>query len=267
MICNATYDKYEDIPEELRPEFESVDGKWNLKESAVPGAGLLFNSSVAANMAKAVNQVKQKNLKIDELTTEIESLKAQIEKDPTTTMSKKDIELYNKYKELGEYDDLANSINELPTLKENLRKTEVQAMVQSVAQAANLNHDVLNDWMSQRPDLKFEIQEIETLDEKKQAVKIKKPVVKLETEHNGKIKVEEHDLSEYAKANLPEWKYSALMAKAQDQKTQAPIGAKVPDFGRASVTKEKTQEATRPVDKFNAERAKAVNPFMPASST
>ncbi len=78
IFPKATFDSLEEIPDKYegnpRDEFETVNGKWQLKADAIPGAGDLFNSGIAANRDRALDQSKAKDTTISGLNTRVREL-------------------------------------------------------------------------------------------------------------------------------------------------------------------------------------------------
>lgn len=266
MICNATYNAYDEIPEALRGEFEQVGDKWQLKESAIPGVGPLFNSAVAANAARAVEQVKLRNGKIRELESKITDLESKVTlSEGQTVLSDEEQKLFSNLKQFGDAQAIQAAFNELTELRTKLKDVELTSSIEQVAKSANLNGDVLLDWAKQNPGLKFLTKDVETVDAKGTKTVAKQPVVQLEIEHNGKQKIEEHSLIDYAKSNMPEWKFNAMQATKQNSVTVQSDSVRLPALGSAAAPTSIEPNNTRPVDKFNAARAAAPSPFAPAA--
>ena len=116
MICESQYDSLEAIPETLRGEFEQINGKWQLKQSAIPGVGPLFNSALAANEARAVGQVKTRNEKIRGLEEENNQLKDKLsvlDSPGNKVLSKADADTFDTYTALGTPTEIQKKLEKL----------------------------------------------------------------------------------------------------------------------------------------------------------
>jgi len=273
MICQATYDSLDAIPEALRDEFEQVNAKWQLKASAIPGVGPLFNSALAANERKAVDQVKTRNEKIrllEEEKNNLEDKLATLDVPGHKVLSKEDSELWDKYNALGTPKEIEGKLEQLPTLQQKVAKAESAEMVAKIATAGGVNTEVLSDWASNATGLTFFTKSVEQTDAKGVKTTVEVPYVKVETIDGGKTKVEEKELLPFAKETLPEWKYTALTtvngdaASSSSHGNTAPrqvAGVQLPSLGSAT-TKPAGDKKERAVDKANKERAAKPNPFM-----
>lgn len=278
MICEAQYDSLEAIPEALRSEFEQVNGKWQLKASAIPGVGPLFNAALAANEARAVGQVKTRNEKIRNLEEENNQLKDKLsvlDSPGNKVLSKADADTFDAYAALGTPTEIKQKLEKLPELEGKVVKFETSESLQKVTKAnglgeVKLNPDVLTDWLAQANGVTAFTKTEERTDAKGVKTQVEVPYVRIETTENGKVMASEKELLVFAKENLPEWKYTALVSAAptasanQERGQQAPVntggGVKVPNLG--SAREEPKPDATkRPVDKFNEARASKPNPF------
>lgn len=271
MICQATYESLEAIPEALRDEFEQKNGKWQLKESAIPGVGPLFNAAVAANAQKAVDQVKVRNQRITDLETENLSLKeklAVLDNPGHRALSKEDADAFDRYAKLGTPKEVESRISRLSELEEKVRHVELKEKIQKVATAlpeVKLDPEVLSDWASgpEGAGLEFFVKEASVTDDKGKKVTREVPFVKVEKKEGGKVEVTEHELLTYAKANLPEWKYNALLSGGQASQAPQPRapGVRMPDLGSTKQSPGAEPQKEKAIDKFNKQRAGRPNPF------
>lgn len=263
MICQATYDSLEAIPEDLREEFHQVKGKWVLKETAIPGVGPLFNPGLAANEERAVSQVKARNERITKLEEENNLLKdklSALDSPDSRVLSKEDSQTFEAFVALGTPKELKKKLEEHESLSDKVRSYERREEFNKMG-ALGINPDVLSDWAQSAADLEFVTKSAEEGSGDKKKVTVT-PVVRVPVVENGKSRVVERDLLEYAQEVLPDWKYKALTATAAA--TEAPDTAppvKLPDL--RSSKNEPTQDRTkkRPVDRANEERASRPNPF------
>lgn len=277
MICNSVYDSFDAIPEALRGEFENVGGKYQLKADAIPGVGQLFNAALAANERKAVDQVKARNTRIQELEAKISGLEDQLAVTNTpgaVTLSQADAKNWDKYTALGSVKDLEAMKEELETLKSEVDEYKLKESLEGlITEDSGLNSDVLKDWAtsSEGEGLTFFAKTVETTDDKGNKTSTTVPYVKIEKlGDKGKLEVTEKELLVHAKESLPAWKYEALTTvngKKSDSKPTktAPVGVVLPNLGKASGKPAGETKTERPVDKFNSQRETARNPFMPAA--
>lgn len=279
MICNSVYDSFDAIPEALRGEFENVGGKYQLKADAIPGVGQLFNSALAANERKAVDQVKARNTRIRELEEKISGLEDQLAVTNTpgaVTLSQSDAKNWDKYTALGSVKDLEDMKSELETLKSTVGEFQLKEALDDLTTGDDaLNAEVLKDWATSKEGegLEFFAKTIESTDDKGAKVSQTVPYVRIEkTNDKGKIEVVEKELLTHARETLPAWKFEALTATADPQKvnqrkvtTPVAPGVVLPNLGKATAKPSPDQKTAKPVDTFNSQRDKARNPFMPAA--
>lgn len=278
MICQATYDSFESIPEALRDEFHQVSGTWRLKDSAIPGVGQLFNSALAANERKAVDQVKTRNERIRALEEQLNAANdklATLDTPGNAVLSKEDSALWERYNKLGTPKEIEDKLGELPSLKQKVEKAEVAEAMSKIASAGGVNTEVLSDWATspEGAGFKFFVKSVEQTDAKGAKTVTEVPYVRVEKTENGTIKVEERELLPFAKETLPEWKYNALVAAAESkgpengngrpaaQRAAVGGGVKIPDLGSAQNQPKADTAKQRPVDKFNEQRAARPSPF------
>lgn len=278
MICNATYDSFDAIPEALRPEFEQVNGKWQLKADAIPGVGPLFNAGLAANEQRAVGQAKAQRDKAKALQEELDRAndKLSILDSPgNRVLSKADADTFDAYTSLGTPSEIKTKLDKLPDLEARVSKFETSKALEDVAKAnglgdVRLNSEVLSDWLSspESKGITAFVKTEERTDAKGVKVSIEVPYLRVETEENGATKVTEKELLTFAKEKLPDWKYAALVAagpepdKGQQRSPQDDTRHRVPNLG-SSREEPKGDDKKRPVDKYNEARSSRPNPFAP----
>lgn len=276
MICEAQYDSLEAIPEALRGEFEQVNGKWQLKTSAIPGVGPLFNSALAANEAKAVGQVKTRNERIrilEEENNQIKDKLSVLDSPGNKVLSKADADTFDAYAKLGTPTEIQKKLEKLPELEGKVTKFETTESLVQVTKAnglgdTKLNPEVLTDWLAapENKGLTVFVKTEERTDNKGVKTNVEVPYIRVEETENGTTKVSERELLTFAKEKMPEWKYSAMTAAVagDDTRGKAPTGnqgKQVPNLGSARQEPGKDEGAKRPVDKFNEQRAARPNPF------
>lgn len=280
MICQATYDSLEAIPESLREEFHQVNGKWQLKDNAIPGVGQLFNSALAANEAKAVGQVKTRNEKIRQLEEELNATKDKLsvlDVPGHRVLSKEDSELFERYTKLGTPKELETKISEHTQTVQKLQRFETTEVLSKIASASGdvkINPEVLSDWATspEAQGYKFFVKSVEQTDAKGAKTTVEVPYIRIEKKEGDTINVSERELIPFAKESLPEWKFAALTtvtetggAKELAGGKGSPSGVKLPDLGSTRRAPEAGGEKKRPVDQFNAQRAARPSPFAKAA--
>lgn len=279
MICEATYDSFESIPEAHREEFEQVNGKWQLKPTAIPGVGPLFNASLAANERKAVDQVKTRNTKIKELEIENNRLTdklAILDSPGNKVLSKADADTFDNYAKLGTPKEIEEKLKATEELAGKVTRFETADSLQKVAKANGLgdvalNPEVLSDWLAspENKGLTVFTKTEERTDTKGAKTQLEVPYVRIEEQKDGKTNVSEKELLTFAKEAMPEWKYTALVAGSPATETgkgvkplaPATTGVKVPNLGSARKEPGEDGDKKRPVDKFNEQRASRPSPF------
>lgn len=280
MIVNATYDSLDAIPEKfegsIRDEFHQVNGKWVLKDDAVPGVGPLFNAGLYANEQRALTQYKTTKTRADNLETEVGQLKDRLaisDQPGTVILSPQDAKIWEKYQKLGTPNEVEKKLNELPTLQEKVTRFETETAMSKLVEQVQLNSEVLSDIIATSPNkLEVFVKEVDAIDAKGNAVKVPTAYVKVESTVDGKAFLEEKELIPYVKETQPQWKAEALIAAKVDEKgkpvtkpaapvTKPPAGVRLPNLGSTNQTVAKTEEAERPVDRFNKRRESQPNPF------
>ncbi len=273
MICEATYASLDAIPDALRDEFEQVGGKWQLKATAIPGVGPLFNAALAANEQKAVGQVKTRNAKIKELENEVLDLQnklAVVDIPGHKVLSKEDSDLFDKYAKLGTPAELEAKLTEAKAALEKAQKFEITEALGKVAGAATgINAEVLSDWAMANPNLRFFTKSVEQTDAKGNKVTVEVPYVEISEEKEaGKTSLTTKELLPFAKESLPEWKYNALVTAPDGKKVTAPTaaapavgGVRLPDLGSSQTAPTGTTTKEKPVDTFNKQRDARPSPF------
>lgn len=272
MICQSTYDSLDQIPETLREEFHSINGRWELKPEAIPGVGPLFNKALAANEIKAVGQVKTRNERIRILEEENNSLKDKIsviDIPGSKVLSAEDAKNFDIYATLGTPKEIQEKLKQLPELQQQVAKTEMTSSIGKIATAAGINTEVLTDWATSQDSshLKFVMKSVEQTDAKGVKFTSEVPHVQVSTVDGGTTKVEEKELLPFAKETLPEWKYQALtVGKAAQSPGNTPkpaIGTRLPDLGSAQRQAPAGETKRRAVDIANEQRANRPSPFAP----
>lgn len=292
MICEAIYTSLEAIPEALRDEFEQVDGKWQLKSTAVPGVGQLFNRSLAANEKKAVDQVKKRNQKISDLeaevtrlTTELETAKdeADVVKAPgSKVLSKEDAESFDTYVKLGTPKDIQAKVEKLDSLTQELNQLRTSKTVAEIAAAANLNPEVLEDFLisDKGRGIQLETEDVTVRENGKDTI-TKKVVARVTKDENGKIIESKVDFLEVAKERMAGYQFEALTKGAQpdaqgkvasnnNNQQQPQTGVRLPNLGSANQHQPSSGgDGKSWAEKFNEERANKPNPLrgQPAAAS
>lgn len=269
MICQAIYDSFDAIPEALRAEFENKNGKWQLKDDAIPGVGPLFNAAVYANEQRAITQAKNKQTRIEELERQNSDLKLASAGEPgSVTLTKEDAALWKEYTPLGTPKDLKKKIALVDELQVKVGQVETADQIQKVVKDTGLNHEVLTDW-AMSPDGKG-VSFFTKTSKDASGKEVVTAYAKIETDKGGgKVEVSEVELLPFAKEKLPEWKYDALVA-AGDKKTTtttqpaAGTGTRLPNLGSTRTgAAEGNGGNERPVDRFNKARTERPSPFAP----
>lgn len=276
MICQATYSSLDAIPEALRDEFTQVNGKWQLKEEAIPGVGSLFNSALAANEQKAVGQVKTRNERIRALEEENNTLKDRasvLDQPGHKVLSPEDSRSFEAYTTLGAPEEIKAKLTELPKLSQKVLQFETKENLgQIVKVGSGINLDVLADWAatSEAEGLSFFVKSVEQIDTKGNKTNVEVPYARIEKLADGKTTVSEKELLPFAKETLPEWKYAALTTASNGSEGDNKIlqktiinngGVKIPNLGSARKAPSGEPDKKKPVDTFNEQRANRPSPF------
>lgn len=274
MICQATYDSLDAIPEALRDEFEQKGSKWQLKDSAIPGVGPLFNKALAANSEKQLGQLETKKSRIRELEEELSTKNdrlAAIDSPGSQVLSGDDAKNWSEYTKLGTPSEIKTKLAEHAVQLAKITEFETGAAVTKAVDSLKdqINPEVLTDWLTSKEGEGVEVfvKTVEQTDAKNNKVQVEVPWVKIEKKgDDGKVKVSEQELLTFAKETLPDWKYKALTTVDGDTKakpktvTQPVSGVKLPDLGSTQKTPS-PDEKKRPVDTFNQQRDSKPNPF------
>lgn len=278
MICQATYDSLEAIPEAFRGEFEQRNGKWVLKADAVPGAAEILNPGLAANRDRAIDQARTRGERVTELEGQLATAQSElnaVRQPGSVVLSGDDAKAWSGYTALGALKDVKKIIEEHPTLVAQVEGQKKTSTLQQIADETGLNFEVLRDWAQGElgKGLEFFTKEVDGEDGKK----VKVLAAKKSTETNGKVEVSELDFDAVTQS-LPSYMKDGLVRKAEGDgvATQQPTnngntqpkGVKMPNLGGGSTkAPENGGGSKKPVDVFNARRAARPNPLKPASNT
>lgn len=259
MICEAVYNSFDEIPDTFKSEFESVNGKWQLKETAIPGVGPLFNAALDANAKKAVEQVKRRNQRIKDLEAELDSANTKLELvdiPGATVLNPDDAKLFEEYTKLGSVKDLQEKLEKFADLENQSKEFTLKESIKTISEKTGLNYDVLIDWALLAKDVEFTSKEVQ-----ENGKQIIKPLVKLSSKNDkGEISVTEIDLLEHAKKELPDWKFTAL---TETSKVTEKPGVKIPVLHSSTTDQANNNEPESTAEKFNKRRAAAApNPFQ-----
>lgn len=279
MICQATYDSLEAIPEALRGEFESKDGKWVLKADAIPGVGPLFNPGLEANRNQIRGELVQEKAKVTDLTTRLNQAQEELAKSRQPggrVLSPDDAKTFDEYTKLGAVKDVKQKVTGFEDLKKKVDAAELKDAIVKVAKEAGLNEEVLSDWASHPTEgegLSFFVKDVTEKDPKTgQDVVVKRGFVKKSVKKGEEVETSEHPIEDIAKERLPEFKQTALFTDASGNGDKRPApsggpvirkpGVRVPDASSAGGGGTSGDSGNkRPVDRFNEERSKAPSPF------
>lgn len=240
MICKAVYDNESDVPVQFKDDFHRrADGKWVLKDDAVPGAAELLNPGLAANRDRALTQKTAADeakataeARARELQQELDNVRAP----GAVVLSPEDAKAWKAYQELGDVKTVKEIVKEkFPKLE---RESSLRAAETVYAQAAedlkkfgvNLNVEVLADLMShpQRGEgLTIERRLTEVDDGKGGKTQVNFPFVVRRVPVAGKTNEftnEATSLLDFAASSWPSWAATAL--------TQAPAGGGAAETGQ-----------------------------------
>lgn len=274
MICQASYDNHADIPEAHREEFHQVNGKWVLKDTAIPGVGALFNTALAANSERQLSQLATKKTRISELEGQLNAAQdklAILDAPGSKVLSEGDTKQWEAYVKLGTPGDIEKQLGEALAVKDKVAQFEIAETMSKIATPeSKINAAVLSDWATSKEGegLTFFVKSVEQDNGKGVKAAVDVPFVRIETKAaDGKITVSEKELLPFAKETLPGWKYDALTTVVADDGTKAkaaaPVkGVRVPDLGSATKPAAGDTAKERPVDRFNKQREEKPNPFM-----
>lgn len=235
MICKAVYDTEAEVPAQFKADFQQrADGKWVMKEDAVPGAAELLNPGLAANRDRALQQKATAETKA--ATAEAQAAEATRELERVRTpggkvLTPEEAKEWEKFAGLGVKAKDAEKIikTDFPRLQaaEQLR-TRQQAWAKAATELApfgvNLNLEALSDLMThpQRGEgLELESRPVE-IDNPNGAGKItvnlphiiqRVPVAGKE----GEFELKPTFLLDFAAGNWPAWAVTALTSGAPEQ--------------------------------------------------
>lgn len=295
IFNNAVYDSLEAIPSAYpttspRDEFELINGKWQLKADAIPGAAQALNPGLYANEQRAITQAKNRQDRINALESELSEAKNELSavKAPgTVVLSQEDAKAWQKFQSIvskaGSLKDIEKTVEEYPKVIAKQKALERAEKIKSLASSLNLNGDVLADWANSTAEgeLEFLVKEVDVLDQKTgKQVKVNEGFVKVSRQVGDKVEVTEVPLVDHAKAALPEWKFNALTAvKSEDGKAagagagasngstrQPVIGGVMLPAGGGSAKAQGEGGGEKLSKRFQAERDAVPNPFKPAAA-
>ncbi len=267
MICQPTYNSLEEIPENLREEFELSKGVYKLKASAIPGVDKLFNEGLVENARRAVEQAKNRRDKIKELEKINEDLEAKLAltEDPGgEILDKQAAEQWKRYSALGTPDEFEKLKSSYASLESEVKVARLKETVEKISKESKLNPDVLMDWVKESPNISFIRKEVKVTEKGKESI-VSEPWARVETTSpDGKVTVEEKPLLDAAKASLADWKFAVLTKPSEGKPPQAsPSGVRLPSFSKTEGEGEPIQKSfgRAAAEKLNAARMNAPSPF------
>lgn len=278
MICQATYDSYDAIPEAFREEFELRDGVYVIKESAIPGAASALNPGLAGNRDRALGQLRSARARVTELETQVSTLQSEVETlrtassvpEGSVVLGEKDAKSWKKYTAMGTPQELEVKVNEHKDLSAKVARMNAQQEAAKLSTELGLNADVLSDWRN-HPEEGSGIAGITTKTEKdSEGNDVKVAYVTLEKEVDGKIRTEEVKLLDHAKSVLPDWKFKALTASSEDgdsgnegggENEPSDSGIRLPKMESGKKDPGKGSDKDSIFSRFQDERDSAPSPF------
>lgn len=299
MLVKSVYDTEAEIPDFAKAEFERrADGKYYLKQDAIPGAAELLNPGLEANRARWQQQKEA----ADGRATSAETRAANAERELATlrtpgavVLSGDDAKAWNGIVSSGvAAKDVPKLLTtELPELRRKVERSELDATLRLIAEKSHvkLNPDVLSDWLSgeRGKGLKVVLKPVEILNDKQEKVTVQMPyIVKSEpvAGQANTFKETETLLTDFAKANLPAYLVIALeqvgdaagggQTNADGSTSTGPGGSqqnitgafRLPDLGgKPPAGTQGAQKgatgAAAIVEAMNAERDTRKNPLVP----
>lgn len=228
MLCKSVYDSKAEIPEFAQNEFvQRPDGKWYLKEDAIPGAAEHLNPGLAANRDRALTQKAAADARADEAEKKARDAETQlsaVRAPGSVVLGPEDAKLWQRLTQLGDVKTTEKIVKEeYPKLKkesvERSRETAYHEAVEDLKHfGVNLNFEALRDLMThpQRGEgLNVERRLVEVTNGQGQKVKMnfphivkREPVAGRENEFTNTAT----PLLDFAQQNWPAWAVSALTA-------------------------------------------------------
>lgn len=227
MIAKAVYDNESEVPAAFKDDYtKRADGKWVMKDDAVPGAAELFNPGLAANRDRALTQKtaaeeakRAAESRANELQQQLDAVRAP----GSVVLSPTDAKVWERVQKLGDVKEVERIVTvEFPRLQagEQLRdrqKAWGKAGEELKAFGVNLNLEALSDLMThpQRgAGLEIESRPVEVDNGQGQKVTVNFPHiverVKAASGKEGEFELKATPLLDYAQANWPAWAVQAL---------------------------------------------------------
>jgi hypothetical protein len=253
VICQAVYNTEAEVPAQFKADFQQrADGKWVMKEDAVPGAAELLNPGLAANRDRALTQKATAETKAAtaearaaEAVRELEQVRAPGAKVLTPEQAKE----WEKFAGLGIPAKDAEKIikTDFPRLQEaetlrSRQQTWAKAVEQLQPFGVNLNLEALSDLLThpQRgAGLELESRPVEIDNGQGGKVTVNLPhIIKRVPAASGKadeFELKATFLLDYAAAEWPAWAVQAITSApaAGDGRETGGGGFNVPATGGA----------------------------------
>lgn len=232
MICQAVYENETDVPATFKADFtRRADGKWVMKDDAIPGAAELLNPGLAANRDRALQQktaAEEAKRAAETRAGEFEQQLNAAREQGGVILSKTDAAVWQRFQKLGDVKEVEKIVTvEFPKYRDAAQLSERQKAWTAAAEdlkqfGVNLNVEALSDLMThpQRgAGLEIERRPVEVDNGQGGKVTVNFPFITKRVPVAGKeneFTVEATDLLGYAQKEWPAWAVQAITSGAAE---------------------------------------------------
>jgi hypothetical protein len=232
VICKAVYDNETEVPAAFKDDFtRRADGKWVMKDDAVPGAAELLNPGLAQNRDRALTQkttAEEARRAAETRASELETQLNAAREPGGVILTKADAAVWARFLKLGDVKEVEKIVTvEFPRLDAAAKLSDRQKAWAGAVEAlkpfgVTLNSEVLSDLMThpQRGEgLEIELRPTEVDNGAGGRVTVNFPHVTKRVPVTGKeneFTVEAVPLLDYAQKEWPAWAFNALTTPPAD---------------------------------------------------
>lgn len=232
MICQAVYDNETDVPAAFKADFtRRADGKWVMKDDAIPGAAELLNPGLASNRDRALQQktaAEEGRRAAEQRASEFEQQLNAAREQGGVILNATDAKVWQRLTALGDVKTVERIVKEdFPRLSAAAQLSERQKAWGAAAEAlkpfgVNLNVEALSDLMThpQRGQgLEIELRPVEVDNGQNGKVTVNFPFITKRVPVTGKeneFTVDATPLLDYAAREWPAWAVTAITSGAAE---------------------------------------------------
>lgn len=260
----AWYASEDEIPQFARDNslYVNRNGRWEFDYAEFESLEELTSPGLATNKATILTEKKETEVALKSEKKRADDAEAELRKSQkpgTKIIDSNEAKMLEDYQKLGAPKDLEKIKTEHQEMAGKLGSLEGEKELRKLCEDAKINFDAVNDFMQTKANgAKLTVKDVTEKDEKDKEVLVKRAFITIEKpQGDGKFKLEESSLKEYAEKNVPAYMTTAMFAVDEisaDEKKVLSTGVKLPTLsGGKAKTGAGGEERSRAED-FNAQR-------------